>query len=82
MATRLFGSRSVVEMTPSWAPESRMCRVSARVSIPWMPTTPHSRKYSSSDRLARQLLGTTLPSLMMNPSSQGRRDSTSSELTP
>ena len=82
LATRLLGRRSVVEMTPSCAPWSRMCRVRARVSIPWIPTMPRSRRYSSSDCVARQLLARTLPSLTTNPSTKGRRDSTSSGFTP
>jgi hypothetical protein len=36
------------------APKERMCRVTARVSMPEMPTTPSVVRSSSSDRWARK----------------------------
>ena len=46
------GEVSVEEMPTRIAPRSRRWRVSARVSMPLMPTTPWSRSASSSDRVA------------------------------
>ncbi len=56
--SRAAGSTSVEEMPTRIAPRSRRWRVSARVSMPEMPTTPWVRSSSSSDRLLRQLDGT------------------------
>jgi len=39
------------------APRSRRCRVSARVSMPLMPTMPCARSASSSERNERQFDG-------------------------
>ncbi len=64
------------------APRSRRWRVSARVSIPLMPTTPCSRSSSSSERTERQLDGTRAGSRTTYPLTQIRRDSGSSSLMP
>jgi hypothetical protein len=53
-----WGSLSVVEIPTRIAPRSRRWRVSARVSTPLIPTTPWSRRSSSSVRTLRQLDGT------------------------
>ncbi len=81
-AIRRRGSRSRVDTTPFSAPLSRMWRTSARVSIPSMPGMPFAARYSCSDWRERQLLGIGQYSRTMNPSTQGRADSTSSRLTP
>ena len=72
-------SRSTLEMTPCLAPSIRRCRVSARVSMPWIPTTPCCRKPGV------QVLGGTpvgprraLASRTTNPESQVPLDSLSS----
>ena len=64
------------------APRSRRWRVSARVSMPLMPTTPWSRSSSSSERTERQLDGTREGSRTTYPLTQMRRDSGSSSLMP
>ena len=64
------------------APRSRRWRVSARVSMPLMPTTPWSRSSSSSERAERQLDGTRAGSRTTYPLTQMRRDSGSSSLMP
>jgi hypothetical protein len=50
--------------------------------MPWMPTIWCSRRYVSSGTRERQLEGNGQASFTMKPASQGRRDSTSSGLTP
>ncbi len=52
------GSVSTEEMPTRIAPRSRRWRVSARVSMPEMPTTPWAPSSSSSERCERQLDGT------------------------
>ena len=52
------GSVSVEEIPTRIAPRSRRCRVSARVSMPEMPTMPCACSSSSRLRRDRQLLGT------------------------
>ncbi len=64
------------------APRSRRCRVSARVSMPLMPTTPWLLSSSSSERCERQLDGTRAGSRTTNPATQICFDSGSSSLTP
>ena len=49
--------RSPEKMPTRIAPRSRRCRVSARVSMPLMPTTPCSTSSSSRERRERQLDG-------------------------
>ncbi len=56
--------------------------MSARVSIPLIPTTPCSRSSSSRDRVERQLLATRAGSRTTYPLTQMRRDSWSSSLMP
>ena len=64
------------------APRSRRCRVSARVSMPLIPTTPCSRSSSSRERTERQFDGTRAGSRTTYPLTQILRDSGSSSLTP
>ena len=63
------------------APRSRRCRVSARVSIPLIPTTPWRARSSSRVRLARQDDGMRAGSRTTYPATQIRLDSGSSSLT-
>ena len=56
--------------------------MSARVSIPWMPTTPWRRRYSSRLSAARKFEAIGEHSRTMNPFTHGFRDSTSSPLIP
>ena len=55
---RLVGPRlaaaQAIQMPPRMLPAARMWRVTARVSMPLMPTTPSFTKASSSDSSARQ----------------------------
>ena len=81
-ASSASGSASVVEMPTRIAPRSRRWRVSARVSMPEMPTTPCSRSAESSDRRERQLEGTRAGSRTTYPATQIREDSGSSSLRP
>jgi hypothetical protein len=53
--SRASAGISPLKMPTRIAPRSRRCRVSARVSMPLMPTTPWLRSSSSSDRVERQL---------------------------
>ena len=57
-ASKASGSSSIDEMPTRIAPRSRRCRVSARVSMPLIPTTPCAVSSSSRLRVDRQLLGT------------------------
>ncbi len=59
-----------------------MCRVSARVSTPAMPTMPCFFRYSSSEAVDRQLLTTGESSRTTKPARKGRSASGSSSLTP
>ncbi len=81
-ASSASGSVSTVEMPTRMAPRSRRWRVSARVSMPEMPTTPCARSSSSSERRERQLLGIRAGSRTTYPATQIRLDSGSSSLTP
>ncbi len=76
------GSDSVVEMPTRMAPRSRRCRVSARVSMPLMPTTPWSCSSSPRPRRERQLDGTRAGSRTTYPLTQILRDSGSSSFMP
>ena len=76
------GSVSVVEMPTRIAPRSRRCRVSARVSIPEMPTTPCSCSSSSRERFERQLDARRAGSRTTYPLTQMRLDSGSSSFMP
>ena len=75
-------SASVVEIPTRIAPRSRRWRVSARVSIPEMPTTPWSRRLASRGRRERQLDGTRAGSRTTYPATQMREDSGSSSFMP
>ena len=57
-SSRAAASAVSVEMPTRIAPRSRRWRVSARVSMPLMPTTPWSRSSSSRLRTDCQLDGT------------------------
>ena len=76
------GSVSVLEMPTRIAPRSRRCRVSARVSMAEMPTTPWSRSSSSRLRCERQLDGRRAGSRTTYPLTQIRADSGSSSFMP
>ena len=64
------------------APRSRRWRVSARVSMPLMPTTPWFTSSSSRLPVARQLDGRRAGSRTTNPATQILRLSSSSPFTP
>jgi hypothetical protein len=51
---RAAGSLSTLDTPTRIAPRSRRCRVSARVSMPQMPTTPSMPSRSSNPAVARQ----------------------------
>lgn len=76
------GSASPEKMPTRMAPRSRRCRVSARVSIPLMPTTRWATSSSSSERTERQLEGIRAGSRTTKPETQIRCDSGSSSFTP
>ena len=79
---RSAGSKLSVDKIPCMAPRCRILRVSARVSIPSIATIRCRFRSASSVPSERQLLGNGLYSFTINPSSQRRFDSTSSEFTP
>ncbi len=69
-------------MQPFWAPFSRRMRVSLRVSMSQIPTTPASRRYADRSPLARKLEASRGRSRMTSPAAKIRFDSTSSAFTP
>jgi len=84
-STRAATVSALVSMllTPTrMAPRSRRWRVSARVSMPLMPTMPCSRRSSASGRRARQLELARDGSRTTYPATQIRADSGSSSFTP
>ncbi len=71
------------EKTPArMAPSSRIRRVTARVSMPEMPTTPWATRSPSSVRCPRKLETTREGSRTTYPATQMRRDSMSSSFMP
>ena len=69
-------------MPARMAPRSRRCRVSARVSMPLIPTTPWATSSSSRLPVARQFAGRRAGSRTTKPATHIRRLSSSSPLTP
>ena len=69
-------------MPARMAPRSRRCRVSARVSMPLIPTTPWATSASSRLPVARQLDGLLAGSRTTNPATHIRELSSSSPFTP
>ena len=76
------GSRSSVEIAHRMAPALRMRRVSRRVSMPSIPTTPAAPSSSCRDRSLRHDDGRRDASRTTNPATWIPRDSGSSEFTP
>ncbi len=70
------------KMPQRMAPRSRRWRVSARVSMPLMPTTPWFTSSSSSERRERQLEATREGSRTTYPATQICLDSSSSSFQP
>ena len=64
------------------APRSRRCRVSARVSMPLIPTTPCCTSSSSRLPVERQLAGRRAGSRTTKPATHIRLLSSSSPFTP
>jgi hypothetical protein len=84
-ATRSLASdsaRSAGKIPPRMAPRSRMCRTSARVSIPSIAGTPQSRSQSSQPPSAVATSSPFLPSRMITPRAWTRSDSIASPETP
>ena len=69
-------------MQPFCAPRVRMRRVSLRVSMPLMATTPLSFRYCGRLDCARQLLCARGTSLTISPAQNTARDSQSSSVAP
>ena len=81
-ATRLAGSRSVVEMAQRIVPASRTRSVRARVSTHSMATMPRWARKSGSVPSERQLLGVWHMSQTMTPASAAPSDCMSAAHTP
>ena len=69
-------------IAPGTAPASRIRLVSARVSIPAIPSTPCSRRNTSRSPLARKFEGVRASSCTTNPDTCTFADSRSSGFTP
>ena len=82
LATSELRSASRVDTTPRLAPTVRRWRVSSRVSISLIPTTPASSRYRCSSPEARHDEATVEASRTTKPDTWGRDDSTSSRFTP
>jgi hypothetical protein len=69
-------------MQPFCAPLSRSIRVSRRVSRSAMPTMSWATRYAPRSPVERKFDTSRGKSRMTSPAANGRRDSTSSALTP